>query len=75
MRCRNFNIGDTVLFRNPEHTGLASTLNVVGHFQEKVGRDLYRVEYVKGSVILFSSQMVLHVTSIDPPSEDTPYNN
>ena len=71
IRCRHFNIGDTVLFRNPEHTGLASTLNVVGHVQEKVGRDLYRVEYVKGSVILFSSQMVLHVTSIDPPSEDT----
>ena len=58
VRARKFSVGDTVLFKNPMHSSLATTLNVEGCIEEKVGRDLYRVGYGDVHVTLFASEMV-----------------
>jgi hypothetical protein len=61
-----------VLFRNPNSDGLASTLNVRGNVTEKIGTDLYQVEYGDKSIVLFGCQMVGEDTVIghhqDSPS-------
>ena len=62
LKPRDFRIGECVLFKNPENDGLATTLNVRGVIEEKVGRDLYRVGYAGNSVILFGSLMTPHST-------------
>ena len=55
-------MGDNVLFKNPKHSGLATTLNVEGCVEEKVGRDLYRVSYGGEHVTLFAAEMVPNTT-------------
>ena len=49
LKYRNYSNGQNVLFRNPESTGLSNTLNVRGTVIEKIGRDLYKVEYCSGT--------------------------
>ena len=72
IRTRNFCLGDVVLFKNPEDGGLATTLNIEGHIEEKVGRDLYRVGYGDNKhACLFSSQIVLQHSSIPCSNEGT----
>ena len=63
LRYRNFSVGDTVLFKNPKLSGIATTLNVEGCIEEKVGRDLYRVSYGDLHVTLFAAEMVPNTVS------------
>ena len=64
IRSRSFSVGDTVLFKNPRRSTIATTLNIEGVIEEKVGRDLYRVANSDGHMILFSAQMVPNVATI-----------
>ena len=63
IRARNFSVGDAVLFKNPTRSGIATTLNVEGCIEEKVGRDLYRVSYGDLHVTLFAAEMVPNTVS------------
>ena len=65
MKLRHYAIGQIVLFRNPHHGGLVSTLNVRGEVKEKVGRDLYKVQYEDRYIVLFGCQMVPHTELSD----------
>ena len=66
LKYRNYSNGQNVLFRNPESTGLSNTFNVRGTVTEKLGRDLYKVEYCSGtkSIVLFGCQMVCFITNL-----------
>ena len=72
IKHRRYSRGQKVLFRNPNSDGLASTLNVRGNVTEKIGTDLYQVEYGDKSIVLFGCQMVGEDTVIghhqDSPS-------
>ena len=70
IRGRTFSVGDGVLFKNPKRSGLATTLNVAGCIEEKVGRDLYRVGYGGEHVTLFASEMVPN-TTLSKSNSDT----
>lgn len=63
IRPHNFSTGDSVLFRNPESRGLATTLNIIGIVEEKVGRDLYKVKHGNQSIVLFGNEMVPYLPS------------
>ena len=52
LKYRNYSNGKNVLFCNPENTGLSNTLNVHGTITEKLGRDLYKIEYCSGTKVL-----------------------
>ena len=58
IKHRNYSNGQTVLFRNPNSDGLANALNVRGKVLEKIGIDLYRVQYGQENIVLFGCQMV-----------------
>ena len=47
-----------MLFKNPRRSTIATTLNVEGMIEEKVGRDLYRVSYSDEHIVLFATEMV-----------------
>ena len=68
MKHRNYSMGQSVLFRNPNSDGLASTLNVRGKITEKIGIDLYQVQYGDRTIVLFGCQMVGENTVIDQHS-------
>ena len=65
MKPRHYTIGQRVIFKNPDLDGLASTLNVRGQVNEKVGRDLYRVKYGDSYIVLFGCQMVPQEKGMD----------
>ena len=75
IKHRNYPVGQNVLFRNPNSTGLSTTLNVRGKVVDKLGIDLYKVEYGNKSTVLFGCQMVYDEGSSEqnrPPVSDKP---
>ena len=65
IKHRNYSKGQNVLFRNPNSAGLATTLNVRGKVTDRIGTDLYQVQYGDRSIVLFGCQMVSEDTVHD----------